>query len=160
MADLIFLQKFRFRINIQRSCISIHNSHVTVPFFLYFHFHQCGNCHGFRHDRYVGNDRSLMHDYRQKAGFVHLQEFIWGKLLCRKDHRLISQVDPRMGTTHGADQKLRNLPDIFDLLFDSLILQLAKYISQLVSRCLHCIGRTDLFCCDHAFHCPLETAST
>ena len=46
-----------------------------------------------------------MHDYCQKAGFVHLQKFIWGKLLCRKDHRLISQIDPRMGTTHGADQK-------------------------------------------------------
>ena len=61
-----------------------------------------------------------MHDYRQKTGFVHLQKFIGGKLLCCKDHWLISQIDPCMGATHGADQQLGDLPDIFDLFFDSL----------------------------------------
>ena len=160
MTDLIFLKKLRLRIDIQCSCIPIYNSHMAIPFFLYLHLDQGGDFHGFCHDRYMGNNRPLMHDYRQKTGFVHLQKFIGGKLLCCKDHRLISQIDPCMGATHGADQQLGDLPDIFDLFFDSLVLQLAEHICKLIPGCLDCVSCTDLFCRDHAFYGPLEAAAT
>ena len=65
-----------------------------------------------------------------------------------------------MGATHGADQQLGNLPDIFDLFFDSLVLQLAEHICKLIPGCLDCVSCTDLFCRDHAFHGPLEAAAT
>ncbi len=81
---------------------------------------------------------------------------------CCKDHRLISQIDPCMGATHGADQQLGNLPDIVDLFFDSLVLQLAEHICGKLHPWLS--GLRKLACTfsvrDHAFHGPLKLPAT